>query len=296
MDNVIIIGNGLDLDLGWKTSFGDFYRKCYKKYDRYSGNKYIQEMTKKNCWYDIEGYIRHCIIKWYEHGRDITEKDALHAFWHLSQSFLFEYLQEQMKNFSEQINISSCAYSFLMNMHQEMLIYSFNYTNPYKYIDESLQNKYSDIEIKHVHGSLYDELPVNSKLLLGADTGISSLSGNDEYIKVMIKQMNRNKTFDFTQEMIQANRIVFFGHSLGITDSDYFKPAFNEIIAGNSSVKNITIITYDADAEVNIRNNTQSWEVDLNKVNMFVPVNFIYTQKGANDMDFLKLLEVLKRR
>ena len=62
--------------------------------------------------------------------------------------FFFEYLQEQMKNFSEQINISSCAYSFLMNMHQEMLIYSFNYTNPYKYIDESLQNKYSDIEIK----------------------------------------------------------------------------------------------------------------------------------------------------
>lgn len=296
MDNVIIIGNGLDLDLGWKTSFGDFYRKCYKKYDRYSGNKYIQEMTKKNCWYDIEGYIRHCIIKWYEHGRDITEKDALHAFWHLSQSFLFEYLQEQMKDFSKQIKVSSCAYSFLMNMHQEMLIYSFNYTNPYKYIDESLQNKYSDIEIKHVHGSLYDEFPVNSKLLLGADTGISSLSGNDEYIKVMIKQMNRNKTFDFTQEMIQANRIVFFGHSLGITDSDYFKPAFNKIITGNSSVKNITIITYDADAEVNIRNNTQSWEVDLNKVDMFVPVNFIYTQKGANDMDFLKLLEVLKRR
>lgn len=41
---LVIFGNGFDLDLGWKTSFKDFYEAMRKNFEFYNGNPYIKNM------------------------------------------------------------------------------------------------------------------------------------------------------------------------------------------------------------------------------------------------------------
>lgn len=290
----IVIGNGFDLDLGWNTSYGDFYRAKQWDYKKYLGNIYIEKMIAGEQWNMLEEYMRCSLIDWDRDGREKDKKDHLYYFWIVTRDLLYNYFIEQEESFTERINKESCAYSLLMKLHKDIFVLSFNYTNPYKYVDKSVSDKYNEVNIKHLHGSLYDEFPTYAKILLGTDTGISSVVKNDEYIKVLVKRLNKDdENKSYIELLNSSEHLIFFGHSLGITDSDYFKLVFDKILNGNSPVKRITIITYNKDAVNNIRRNTIEWGIDLEEINQYTPIKYIYTEKGANDNDFMELLTTL---
>ena len=290
----IVIGNGFDLDLGWKTSYGDFYTANCWKYKEYLKNVYIEKMIKGEQWSMLEEYMRRSLIEWDRDGREEDKKEHLHYFWIITRNLLYSYFIEQEESFAEKVNKESCAYLLLTKLHKDIFVLSFNYTDPYKYIDKSMSDKYNDVIINHLHGSLYDEFPTYAKILLGIDTGISSVIKNDKDIEVLVKRLNKeDENRSYIELLSSSEHLVFFGHSLGITDSDYFKPAFEKILKENSLVKKITIITCNEGAANNIRQNTMQWGIDLDEIDQYVPIKYIYTKKGANDKDFMELLATL---
>lgn len=59
---VFIIGNGFDLDLGWKTGYRDFVSSKYwplKDKDPYSMMaQFLKEKTEIDRWYDLESMLK----------------------------------------------------------------------------------------------------------------------------------------------------------------------------------------------------------------------------------------------
>ena len=56
-ETLIILGNGFDLDLGWKTSYAEFYQAKKARFAEFNGMRYIQDMVQGEHWHDLEGYI-----------------------------------------------------------------------------------------------------------------------------------------------------------------------------------------------------------------------------------------------
>ena len=48
----------------------------------------------------------------------------------------------------------------------------------------------------------------------------------------MIKSNNNDNVHKFHSMLKKAYNVIIYGHSLGITDSDYFKSYFEDIITG----------------------------------------------------------------
>lgn len=61
MQTLIILGNGFDLDLGWKTSYKDFFQAKQDSFYLYNNLSYIKQMIEGECWYNLEGYLRQCV-------------------------------------------------------------------------------------------------------------------------------------------------------------------------------------------------------------------------------------------
>lgn len=292
---IVILGNGFDLDLGLKTSYGSFYNATLKDYDGLNNNMYINRMMTEGCWYDIEGFIRNEIIEWDKRGRNPNEKEHLHHFWLISQSFLYGYFQKQEEVFPVQIKKDSCAYSFLMKLRKEALVFSFNYTDPYKYVSESITSKHECAAIKHIHGDLSDGYNGKSSLLLGVDTSVSLLVQNDNYIKIMIKRLHDDyKNTNLINELNQADRVIFFGHSFGVTDSDYFMTFFRRMVDNTLNVNDIIVVTKDITSELSIKENIKSWEWGIDKSKIpFHRIDFVHTSDGIDNFNFQSLLQSL---
>ena len=59
---VFIIGNGFDLDLGWKTSYRDFVSSDYWPLKNNAANcpmaEYLKLRTEADRWYDLESMLK----------------------------------------------------------------------------------------------------------------------------------------------------------------------------------------------------------------------------------------------
>ena len=124
-------------------------------------------------------------------------------------------------------------------------IYSFNYTNikdiSYNWIfSESIETS-----IKYVHGNVKD-----MNVILG--TKDSPFEAKYDFLQ---------KTFDtkynppaMVYDLMNADDIFIFGHSLGMNDSQYFQAFFEQQSSTqNPQSKNITIFTKDEKSEFAIK-------------------------------------------
>ncbi|MBR7022655.1 MAG: hypothetical protein IKI09_04185 [Bacteroidales bacterium] len=98
---LLILGNGFDLDLGWKTTYADFYRTKRFEFNEIAGNKYVSNATYEK-WCDLEKYLRDSALGITEE-KDVEE---LWCYWYFTRAKLHEYLT---KNACKHINEKSCA-------------------------------------------------------------------------------------------------------------------------------------------------------------------------------------------
>lgn len=140
METLIILGNGFDLDLGWKTSYKDFFQAKQNKFYQLSGLSYIQNMIEDECWYNLEGYLRQCIVQ--VKPNDIKN---LNTFWLICSNFMLDYFTHNTSKFKT--NFQSCAYHFMKSIRNSV-VYTFNYTNPFKEVG------IEEPEIHFIHGKL----------------------------------------------------------------------------------------------------------------------------------------------
>lgn len=135
------------------------------------------------------------------------------------------------------------------NSSAEYFIYSFNYTTFGTIVPNcSFAMKLNDL-VTFVHGCCLDE-----NIILGTKDG--NIDRNYDFIQ---------KSFDsqynppaMVYDLMDADDITIFGHSLGMNDSQYFKSFFErQSSTTNPQKKNITIFTKDTKSEIEIKRSLQ---------------------------------------
>lgn len=167
----------------------------------------------------------------------------------------FELIKEGLLNYfsgieNHDINEDSLAVEvvkeFLNPTDKNSHIYSFNYTSI------KINNKNNSIpynRIEYIHGSC-----LNNNIILGTRDGY--FDKNYAFLQ---------KSFDtkyappqLISNLMEADDITFFGHSLGDSDRQYFEYFFKQITShSDSKQRNITIFTKDLKSEIDIKYSLQ---------------------------------------
>ncbi len=262
---LIILGNGFDLDLGWKTSYDAFYHNT-PWYKTACNFPFVKEMIVGKRWYDFENYLLECLSEL--HTLSNEQIDNINKFWYLSRDSLAYYLSN---NEIYTTNKESNAYHLLLQIKLSQIA-SFNYTNPFA------KTEISEHEILYLHGSL-ENAESKAEIKFGVNTGVferTKLIKKEERLRVMVKAYGSKYIDKFHSLLKMSKNIIIYGHSLGITDSDYFEPFFKAIINGSIKNKTIYIVTYDVKSLQQIKDNMLDYGIkyaDLFFSNVtFIPV------------------------
>ncbi|MCQ2231092.1 MAG: bacteriophage abortive infection AbiH family protein [Paludibacteraceae bacterium] len=126
-------------------------------------------------------------------------------------------------------------------------VYSFNYTPVGNLLtDKAAQASEYDDSILYVHGSV-----IKGHVIVGAKDG--NYEDYDFVQKSFDSQFNPPPLL---MDMMEADEVVIFGHSLGDCDSQYFQPFFQRMISSfDHKKKKIVIYTYDENSEIDIKRN-----------------------------------------
>ncbi len=183
---------------------------------------FIRNLVLGEYWYDLEGYIRQITIN------EVTnpeEQKKLNEFWQILTVALEEYFHDGPIYTT---NMQSCAFEFLKRITTNSGIVSFNYTDPFK------ECKLTPMKIEYIHNSIASSYSNEGRVKLGIDSGV--LSENQYLMGSVISYILKSRENKIGDDLISKwkhyDNIIIYGHSLGITDSDYFKPLFDSIFQG----------------------------------------------------------------
>lgn len=235
MDTVFIIGNGFDLNLGLRTSYKDFFESEFFMKDsgetqaiesnmsfieRYYGPvknisvfDYLLAYKNLTNWCDIEGALGDLIkyIPTDKHsGFFITEE----SFKQLHSCFC-DYLNKYVLNDSFNLDKNSVAYTLAKKIADvpDLSVLNFNYTPSLELISPEFEGK-----VKYIHGNVKE-----NSIIFGVE---DDLKIPKEY-SFLLKTFSTNYRGNSIQEqLLNADHIIIFGHSLAKADYHYFKGLF----------------------------------------------------------------------
>lgn len=314
-NTLLVLGNGFDLDLGLKTSFKDFMQSS--RYDLKLENSYMFRLIKdKNKWGDIEGVLRDAVLNSISNNDNSADKE-INKTWQLLRNEWGEYLPQYIddvqnllkqvllnevdkkKTDSVPIKIDSCAYSLAKCVSDWGAVFSFNYTNPADFLFGIWPN-----DIHFIHNSFvphkyspYPMYQIANFLTIGIDSKrINEQLIDREYLSPIIK-LNFVETSlldELSQAMVDADNIIFFGHSMSITDSDYFEDFFKGMTDNSIIDKRLFFVTYNQKSLNDIKANMIGWDVNYDKlVQSKNEVISVFTNNGPENEDFKKMLDIV---
>lgn len=275
---LLIIGNGFDLDLGLNTSYLDFYNhSTFSK----------SECTIPNSLEDFLKGERDVVIRW----ADLEESMAEYV--ENKNGELYETILEHDKFFLKQLKYEFSEYiianwvrktselyktpvkeslakqliKIQNKTHCFDAIYSFNCL---PYIDLEFASN-TEIESLHnvlnVHGA-YDEFVF----------GIRKEDCTREEYSFLVKENQDNYPFEVAdnlrRDLLLAEDVVIFGHSLNRIDMVYFEQFFNS----QSKLRTITIIDRNGKSFETIKKNISDYAIPLNELQRNSNVSFISTE------------------
>lgn len=287
---VTILGNGFDRNLGINLSFGAYCRcpKCLA---------YVEHDEDEKPWGDFENDIRNKILAWYDNRTDEVAKSISEEWlvFKVNFSYFFTWATSKEKL---SIDTFSCAYQMLKNFSEKSEVYTFNYTNPYEYVQLNCTK-----EFIHVHGRYYRytfrkntmTMSQSSNMIVGIDYKRIPQSVHDNCcLSPIIKQ--RNPSFhktDIEEKLLNVKTIIFFGFSMGITDSDYFDEFFT-IITNETSICKTIYYIIDSEKELNkFKENLNRMGYDYSVIERHVKIIPIYTRQEFDNENFKRVLSLI---
>lgn len=248
--NVLIVGNGFDLNLGLKTSYSDYLNsKIFKSIKNNSLAEYLEAHSKTSRWIDIEKelyeYSTHLFWKLGSTFNPIMGKENLikylrHNYYEICYS-LRKYLIEATNCTIELDN--KAAYNIISKVFTSNLytyILTFNYTEIIERIQQLYFPSCNKYYINHIHGSLQ-----NNNIVFGIE----------DSAEVAKKHVFLYKSYNTTQNINglisvfgNAKNITFFCYSLGETDHSYFDDFFNAQTKPDCDRKRFTFYYYGQEA------------------------------------------------
>ena len=280
---VFIIGNGFDLDLGWKTRYSDFvespFGRFIKNYLHANLANFLECKSQMTKWFDLEmALLEYASTKYSDN--EFTRQNDYKEFEVLTNK-LMDYLSEEQK---KPINTDSVAAKVFRSIIENGFftsIYTFNYTN-LGLIAKQLD--LDTISFEYVHGSIEKR-----SAILGVEDKTDLRPG----YSFLYKTFNRYyESHHIQYDMAEADEIVFFGHSLGRNDYHYFQQLFRTQSSENlqrANSKRITIFTYDDASRIGILE--QLREMNDKNTDLLFNLNdfqFICTKENITDKERLR--------
>ena len=241
MNKIFIIGNGFDLNLGFKTSYLDYVNSDEFRFMNTNNSsnelaKYLMRRVEIQKWVDFEVALKEYVLE------TRPNSNKLRIEYNEVVKGLESYLN---KINTDTINLTSKSYEFakmIVNDIQSqnvITIVNFNYTNS---LETVLKRACEDVSslIKYPHGKLDKG---NENIVLGIED-IPSLDKEYYFIKKSSNGKFRG-IGQWVQAISKCDEIYIFGHSLGVSDELYFKPLFDMFINNPHIPKKIQIHNKD---------------------------------------------------
>lgn len=250
-ETLLIVGNGFDLSMGFKTSYGDFMKSSYFPHEETSNLcSYLHKQYEENMgWIDIENELS-------EYSRMLTTKklnakkyntildiDSLREEYDELKSSLKCYLQEETKR-AFGPSPDNPAKRVIDQLPAESKIISFNYTS---IIERMTRDRFcaSKGNLLHIHGSLapYDDI------VFGVE---DSAKLSKEHVFLYKVHSPHLKVQEFSDWLNSAERIIFYGYSLGDTDRQYFEKFFRKLCSDDRTYTELVFYYYDQSSYDNL--------------------------------------------
>ena len=250
-ETLLIVGNGFDLSMGFKTSYGDFMKSSYFPHEETSNLcSYLHKQYEENMgWIDIENELS-------EYSRILTTKklnakkfntildiDSLREEYDELKSSLKCYLQEETKR-AFGPSPDNPAKRVIDQLPAESKIISFNYTS---IIERMTRDRFcaSKGNLLHIHGSLapYDDI------VFGVE---DSAKLSKEHVFLYKAHSPHLKVQEFSDWLNSAERIIFYGYSLGDTDRQYFEKFFRKLCSDDRTYTELVFYYYDQSSYDNL--------------------------------------------
>ena len=276
----LIIGNGLDLDLGIKSSYRDFanskeWKELMDGYrmsliDVTSQNNsllwQINLASKDSQWFDIEEEIH----KFINSHPNLTEHDIRHVeseFKSIKKA-LCKYLKRSAKDYkTDNKKISRKLLYFLSDCPYNVYEFNFNYTNVNDFLGDSYR-----VLSTHIHGNLEDD-----DIVLGCDIQENEVVNRD--LSFLYKYNMLNKANHIVANMLAAKEVIIFGHSINEMDFCYFREYLKVASSSSQQTRYLTIFTYDEQSERDIKDNMRNQGISVSDIyNNLDGFTFIHTK------------------
>lgn len=231
-ETLLIVGNGFDLSMGFKTSYGDFLRSSvFPKYDS-TLCSYLRKQFQENMgWIDIENELSEFSNVISSMKQDAKKK---HTKWEYDnfreeydelKSSLKFYLKEETKR-AFGPSPDNPAKRVIDQLPAGSKIISFNYTS---IIERLTWDKFKDSKgnLLHIHGSLAP----SDDIVFGVE---DSAKLSKEHVFLYKAHSRHLKVQEFSDWLNSAERIIFYGYSLGDTDRQYFEKFFRKLCSSDS--------------------------------------------------------------
>ena len=297
MSNVVILGNGFDLNLGLKTSYESFLKSGI---DELRSNEILDffEFMKHNLnvlkikvesipfdkninWSNIEHNLALC-----SRYPNANIEDLKKAYDNLKK-FLNHYIELEHKKLNPQFYPNSAAYNFARevctNPKEDLLVLTFNYTKTAKIIFNEVGFNRKNLNVQHIHG----EVGENGKNIVFGVNDSEDIKPEHKFLRKA--NYTDSSKLKYINYMENAKNIFFFGHSLGATDHSYFDSFFKHLSSQNrnSARKNLVFFYFDQDSLFEIKHElnilTQS---NLTKLLQYHEVKFVPMEE--NKMYFIR--------
>lgn len=302
-NNIFVIGNGFDLDLGMMTKYSDFAQSSYWPFSDspvdqgqlysylYQYKQNLEDIEKIN-WFDLEEALLNFATQpeRYTYSEESVKQDKI-CFLNLKSQFS-EYLKdaqsklENNKTNQTSINVLKAiqANGYFRN------IYSFNYTDFFAL--SKTYAYYTPKNIEYMHGSL-----TNDSIILGINDKEKIAR---KYRFLFKSRSNFYNSNNLVEDLLNADECVFFGMSFGSIDSIYFEDFFNNVINKakddkTTQKKNITIFTYNEESRVSIMDNFDDMHIKMSELYANAKFSFITTQNIEEPLNKAKFDAFIRR-
>lgn len=263
--NALIIGNGFDLDLEFKTKFSDFAnaKDYWPENDGSKLSIYLDTKKSIEKWFDLEGELRNYASGGSNSFETINAKNneemtADFAYFEKLRIGLMGYLTEEEKKDIKKDSVAARVIKGISENSNFEYVYTLNYTD-LNGIARKLGINNSR-EIHYMHGSL-----ANKDIIIGID----DIRLNNEYKNWRKARSEYYKPHNIFADLDASKEIVFFGVSFGWIDYKYFQQFFAKVSAPveepiqERDRKIITIFTYDESDRRSIMDFLERMKVDL---------------------------------
>lgn len=282
-EGLLILGNGFDLDLGLHTRYSEFWEsERWKSIKGTCPEPYLISSLEKfrvtHNWFDLESGLQDGATRLLNRLNNRFTANEYYDSYQILIKELKEYIIDQQEHFIPSDNsVAEQLLHSIDSCNSLKCIYSFNYTD-INQISKRFHVSHLP-PVNHIHGSL----KTDDQIILGIE--VEDFATIPPQLTFLIKSNSPYYHYNhLLRDLENADDVIFFGHSINGMDFPYFKDYFLNIATlpiAQTIYKHITIITYDEQSAMQIKDNFRRNGIDVRNLFNKVSMEFILT-KGIN--------------